>query len=171
MVSEFKPLGKIIVVAGEASREAVYLKRILSYGGKKNIAVADSAAAAPEGPQATVLLLTDRPGPAAHAEKFAVCVMEYSLAQDPRLSGLRNTVTYSVDRNGADFTARNVRLTQDGHAAFEIVGVGIIGRVRLRTGDTAAVPPALAASTAAIAAGVPFAEVLEALNGMNLDDL
>lgn len=171
MVSEFKPMGKIIVVAGRDSREALYLKRILLFGGKTNITVTDSEGAFPGGLQATVLLMADRSESVSYAGRCAVCVMEYSLAQNPQMSGLKNTVTYSVDKNGADFTARNIRLTQDGLAAFEIVGVGIIGRVRLKTGDTAAVPPALAASTAAIAAGVPFAEVLEALNGMNVDGL
>ena len=171
MVSVFKPMGKIIVVAGKDSMEAVFLRRILSYGVRKNIAVSDSDGDVPDVSRATVLLTADRPEAVSRAGKSAVCVMEYSLAQDGRLTGLKNIVTYSVDKDGADFTARNIRLTQDGLAAFEIVGVGIIGRVRLKTGDAGAVLPALAAATAAIASGVPFAEVLEALNGMEIGRL
>ena len=170
-MSAFKPMGKIIVVAGKDSREAVFLKRILSCAGKRNIAVLDSDGGVPNAPQAAVLFLAGGPEPVSHPEKFAECVMEYSLAREGGLAGRENIVTYSVDQDGADFTARNIRVAQDGQAAFEIVGVGIIGRVRLRTGDTAAVSPALAAATAAIAAGIPFAEVLEALNGIEIGRL
>ena len=142
MASAFKPMEKIIVVAGKDSREAAFLRRILSYGGRANIAVADSAGDAPAASsQAAVLLLAGGPGAFPRAGKSSVCVAEYSAAQQGGLANLTDTVTYSVDQDGADFTARNIRLTQDGHAAFEIVGVGIIGRVRLRTGDESAVQP------------------------------
>ncbi len=169
MVSAFKPMGKIMVVAGSDSREAAFLRRILAYGGRTNIVVSDSAGA--DVPRTAVLLMAGGRESVSRAGEFAVCVMEYSLAQAGGPAGPENTVTYSVDKDGADFTARNIRLTQDGLAAFEIVGVGIIGRVRLKTGDKGDVLPALAAATAAIAAGIPFAEVLEALNGMEIGRL
>lgn len=168
MVSEFKPLGKIIVVAGRNSLEAVFLKRILSFGKKRNITVSDSEDSLSGTSRAGVLLLADRNGRNLRPSEFATCVVEYSLSQEQEFARLNNTVTYSAEKDGADFTARNIRLTQENRAAFEIVGVGIIGRVRLKSGDASLVPPALAAATAAIAAGVPFAEVLEGLNGMEI---
>jgi len=45
--------------------------------------------------------------------------------------------------------------------------VGVIGRVKI-TGEEF-VTPALAAAAAAIACGIPFAEVLNALNNININ--
>ena len=48
---------------------------------------------------------------------------------------------------------------------FEIVGIGLIGRVRLNgMADRGAVLPAIAAAAAALTAGVPFAIMMDALN-------
>ena len=73
-------------------------------------------------------------------------------------------ITYALGRDDADCTAHIIRTTPDGHVAFEIVGIGVIGRVRLR-GGLSCVGDALAAAAAAVGAGVPFADVLTALNG------
>lgn len=69
-----------------------------------------------------------------------------------------------MTEDGADFTVRNIRTARDGSVAFEMVGIGIIGRVRLRSEDPVDAVSALAAFAAAVGAGVPFADALEALN-------
>ena len=73
-------------------------------------------------------------------------------------------VTFSDSSDSADFTARNIRVAGSA-AAFEIVGIGLIGRVRLNgMADRGAVLPAIAAAAAALTAGVPFAIMMDALN-------
>ncbi len=44
-------------------------------------------------------------------------------------------LTYSTSSDNADFTARNAHCIQEFGCAFEIVGVGVIGRIKLRTAE------------------------------------
>lgn len=160
------PAGKTIAVSDGAKRENYLLKRILEECGRGGFNVLPESRV-PAAGGAAVLLAPDaagRPG----SSRFQVRVARYSPEEkpDPGVSG--NTVTYSTQWNGADFTARNIRPTESGLVSFEIVGVGIIGRVRLKTRSQGEVEPALAAAAAAIAAGVPFAEALDALNRLDL---
>lgn len=158
--------GKVIAVSNGAVRESFVLKQILSLC-KRNSFVIVSADEAMKLDTKTSVLLASEPGEFSNPQNFSVCVTEYSLAKLSIFSDFRDIITYSTERDGADFTARNIRTAQDGTTAFEIVGVGIIGRVRLKTKDKTAVPVALAAAAATIAAGIPFAAVLEALNSMD----
>ena len=89
------------------------------------------------------------------------------MTQDTGFPCVKQCKTYSSKTDLADFTARNIRFTTAGFVAFEIVGVGIIGRVKLNTRDSGAVDDALAASAAAVATGIPFADVLKALNSID----
>ncbi len=156
---------KLIAVAGGDGRETAVLERVLRGCGRNNYFAADARDALPAGAQPAVLLAAG-PDAALKPGDFPVCVAEYGLARRPEFAGHPRLITYSAERDAADFTARNIRTLPDGSAAFEIVGVGIIGRVRLRSGGVGAAGPAMAAAAAAIAAGIPFAEVLKALNGM-----
>lgn len=115
------------------------------------------------------VLLAPEPGDFSNPQNFSVCVTEFLLINHPAFLKFPHLISYSTDRDGADFTARNIRFSP-GITAFEIVGVGIIGRVRLKTGDRNAVSVALAAAAAAIAARIPFADILEALNSMDSFD-
>ena len=73
------------------------------------------------------------------------------------------TVSFAVDNDRADYTARNVRRLADG-VVFELVGVGEIGRVRMRIPGQFSVYNGLAAATACLKLGMPFDRVVEALS-------
>ena len=74
-----------------------------------------------------------------------------------------DTVSFAVDNDCADYTARNVRHLADG-VVFELVGVGQIGRVRMRIPGQFSVYNGLAAATACLKLGMPFDRVVEALS-------
>ncbi len=71
--------------------------------------------------------------------------------------------SFSVDNDRADYVARNVRHRADG-VDFELVGVGQIGRVRMRIPGKFSVYNGLAAATACLKAGMSFDQVVEALS-------
>lgn len=71
-------------------------------------------------------------------------------------------VTYSSHDDTADYTARDVRERPDG-VDFVLVGLGQIGRVRLSTPGRFSMYNALGAATCAMALGIPFDCVVEAL--------
>lgn len=68
-------------------------------------------------------------------------------------------VTYSSGNDEADYTARNIRGRADG-VDFELVGTGVIGRVRLGIPGDFSVYNALAAASCALTLGMPFAKVV-----------
>ena len=72
-------------------------------------------------------------------------------------------VTYSATSDRADYVARNIRHRADG-VDFELVGIGQIGRVRMRIPGQFSVYNALAAATACLTAGMDFQTVVEALS-------
>lgn len=72
-------------------------------------------------------------------------------------------VTYSSGNDEADYTARNIRQRPDG-VDFELVGTGVIGRVRLCTPGFFSVYNALAAASCALTLEMPFERVVEALS-------
>lgn len=95
-----------------------------------------------------------------HKFKIKVIPFEYKNAFEA-VSGLQ---TYSRESNEADIVVKNVKET-DNALTFELLGTGIIGRVRLhRQGIT--VKTALEASAMLIAMGIPLAAVLNGINGM-----
>lgn len=72
-------------------------------------------------------------------------------------------VTYSATSDRADYVARNIRHRADG-VDFELVGIGQIGRVRMRIPGQFSVYNGLAAATACLTAGMDFQTVVEALS-------
>lgn len=104
--------------------------------------------------------------------RFSVCVSDYDsdlhLPQGESVPETCRLLTYSATSDNADFTARNVRNFQDKGYAFEMVGVGVIGRIQLRSGKEQAVRGSLIAASAALTCGIPFAEVLKALNEISM---
>lgn len=156
---------KIISVLDKNNITIEMLKKILKLYGNDKYAAAQAGEPLPPNASQTVLLIC-KPCENFSADGYAVRIIDYELTGLSGLSVKKPFMTYSTDNNNADFTARNIRITPDGFVAFEIVGVGIIGRVKLNTGDTAAVNNALAAAAAAIGAGIPFADVLKALNSI-----
>lgn len=154
---------KIITISGGNERKAYFLKQILMHTGRDAFAVASAETVREQGKQASVLL-TEEPEKFSGSKLFSVCVTCFRPENKGAALSFQKVITYSTVSNDADFTARNVRTLPEGGIAFEIVGVGIIGRVRLKTKNAEDVQDALAATTAAIAAGIPLAEILEVLN-------
>jgi hypothetical protein len=159
---------KRIAVCDKSGHTIAVLKDILALCGHSGFEVLPAEEPIGQDVQPLVLLFCDAEK-IVDAPRFSTCVTDYELAARPELDGL-HPLTYSITSNNADFTARNIRRTQDGFAAFEIVGVGIIGRVKLAAGCEQSVSTALAAAAACIACGIPFAEVLEALNHIKIED-
>ncbi len=77
------------------------------------------------------------------------------------------TVTYSAERNDADYTAHNLRQRPDG-IDFELVATGSIGRVKLKTPGRFSAYNALAAASCALALGLSFDDVVDALRDANI---
>lgn len=161
------PEKKVVYVAEKDGYAAEILNGILKFCGRDKYIDVIKGTSFSDDIKPTVLLLCTMCGKI-KAEGCQCIIAEYSLTQDADLSYVKPCKTYSSKTDSADFTARNIRFAADGFVAFEIVGVGIIGRVKLNTHDSAAVDDALAASAAAVGIGIPFAEVLKALNSIEL---
>ncbi|QAT50145.1 hypothetical protein EQM14_10420 [Caproiciproducens sp. NJN-50] len=161
--AERGPCVKMVAVAERGGGSAAVLSWIFQFCGRDRCRVMEYGKPLPRGAAKSVLLLC---GDAAESdpEGWDVCVAERELSF--RAAGAAKLITYSLARDDADFTARNIRMTPDGDAAFEIVGFGVIGRVRLNGGSLSDVEEVLAAACAAVGAGIPFAEVLKALNSL-----
>lgn len=71
-------------------------------------------------------------------------------------------VTFSMKNMAADFTARNIRYRVDG-TNYDLVGLGLIGRVRMKLPGSFNVSNSLAAVTCAVSAGVPLGSALDAM--------
>lgn len=152
---------KVIAVAESGSSSAAYLKDIFRICGCENYRVVKYGTILPKGTAKPVLLLRTRINDI-DVNKWAACVAERELSTC--VHGAAKRITFSLKRNDADFTARNIRIMPNGKTAFEIVGFGVIGRVRLSGGDLSKVEAVLAAACAAVGCGIPFADVLSSLN-------
>ena len=95
--------------------------------------------------------------------RFSCCVVDYARPLREKVEAER-FLTYSMESDFADLTARGLRETPGGNLAFEIVGVGVIGRVRLCSKPMVSVKTLLASAAGALACGAPFAGILDALN-------
>lgn len=162
MTGGVENMGKLIAVSGESGYTSFILKNILTFCGRENCRVAPADAEPLPAEQPAVLLLCGGRDFEA-AKRFSRCVADYADAGRPELAGVP-LLTYSLQSDSADFTARNIRSAPAGGVSFEVVGVGVIGRVRLSCGGEELAEPVLAATAAAIAAGVPFAVALDAVN-------
>lgn len=161
------PEKKVVCVAENNGCAAEILNSILQYCGRDNYINVINGTSLTGNIKPTELLICTLCGKI-NIKECQCVISEYSLLHDPGYSYLQPCTTYSSKTDSADFTARNIRYAQDGCVAFEIVGVGIIGRVKLNTRDKGIVDDALAASAAAVGIGIPFADVLKALNNIKL---
>lgn len=155
---------KLIAVYDTNGSIARILAQILRGCGRSNYRL--TRAQDCPGAETTSVILICEPEGIEYADRGSVCVINYAWAD--KLPRTDHLVTFSPELDDADFTAHNIRVTKEGRIAFEIVGMGIIGRVRLGTSRKTALDEALAAATAAIGAGIPFADVLAALERVNL---
>lgn len=159
---KMKQAKKIIAVSNGAERATYFLGKILKWN-INDVTVIDVHKAEERGDTVAVLLAPE-PQEIPLPALFSVCVTKFE-PEKPKPLGFRSVFTYSTRWDGADFTARNIRTLPDGTTVFEMVGIGIIGRVRLEHAQKGDVEASLAAAAAAMAAGVPFAGILDALNG------
>ncbi len=74
-----------------------------------------------------------------------------------------NVTTYSINTDIADYTAKNLRYHTNG-VDFELLGRGVIGRVKLKLMGSFSVYNAMAAASCALALGVPFNNVIASLS-------
>lgn len=70
--------------------------------------------------------------------------------------------TYSAKNMNADYTARNIRMRSDG-VDYEIVGMGIIGRVMMGIPGSFSVMNSLASIACTVSLGLPLKGVIDAL--------
>jgi len=73
-------------------------------------------------------------------------------------------VTYSVKTDASDYTAKNINMKDSG-VEYELVGKGVIGRVRLQMPGNKTVCDSMGAAVCATELGIPFRQVLDAIAG------
>lgn len=96
------------------------------------------------------------------AKKFKNIVLPYSMGE--KLSAKeRNMLFYSMNNNEADLIAKNIN-PQDDKTVFELLGTGVIGRIKLSKSSGLSIELVLAVSSALVAIGVPLAAVLDVIN-------
>lgn len=157
-----------IVVEEKSGKAAAVLREILANCGCRGWRVV--SAEETDGKEFHPALLLSCDGrKISDPRRFSACVCRYELAGRSCFSGLC-PVTYSAQDERADFTARNIRTAEDGTTAFDLVGMGVIGRVRLAARSARMAEPVLAAASAAASCGIPLASVLDALNRVKIKD-
>lgn len=95
-------------------------------------------------------------------KKFKKIVLPYSMCEKFSVKE-RNMLFYSMNNNEADLIAKNIN-PQDNRTVFELLGTGVIGRVKLSKSSGFSVELVLAVSSALVAIGVPLAAVLDVIN-------
>lgn len=95
-------------------------------------------------------------------KRFKNIVFPYLIKEDFNIEG-KNMLSYSMNSNEADLIAKNVNPQED-KTVFELLGTGIIGRVKLSRSSGVSVELVLAVSSALVAVGVPLASVLNVIN-------
>lgn len=108
---------------------------------------------------------------AAKRKLFEICDKAVINLDDPNAlymtEGLTcQVVSYSINTDASDYTAKNLRF-HPGGVDFELVGSGVIGRVRLGLVGSFSVYNAMAAATCALALSVPFYNVISSLSAAN----
>lgn len=152
---------KLVMTVEKDGGAALSLKKIFRLCGRSCFCVVRNGDALPPCAEKSVLLLC-RDGENFPSVFWKVCVAEQEISGHVPVCG--RCLTYSLGRDDADFTAHGIRTLPDGYTAFEIVGIGVIGRVRLKPGSPSSIHDALASAAAAVGSGIPFADVLMALN-------
>lgn len=99
---------------------------------------------------------------------YRICISDYTGREEPDENLTYHHTTFSTENDGADFVARNMRCTRNDEYAFELVGLGIIGRIHLMHGDAETLRATLTAASAALSCGISFADVVEVLNQLSV---
>ena len=107
------------------------------------------------------LVADEQPSEAA-ASHYCVCISDREEGVLPET--VCHHTTYSLEDDRADFVAKNLRNFQGRGYTFDLVGLGIIGRIHLLSGDEQTLRSTLIAASAALSCGISFADVVEVLN-------
>lgn len=104
---------------------------------------------------------------AAKKRIFGRCDRAVVNADDPYAAAIIEAcecpvVTYAVETNESSYTGKNLRHRADG-VDFEMVGDGVIGRVKLNIPGVFSVYNAMAAGSCVMTLGMPFASVVDAM--------
>lgn len=111
----------------------------------------------------TILVLCDAEEVNANfIEKFNNIILPYSFSENLSIKE-KNVLFYSINSNEADLIAKNIN-PQDDKTVFELLGTGVIGRVKLSKSSQLSVELVLAVSSTLVAMGVPLAVVLNVIN-------
>lgn len=103
-------------------------------------------------------------------EKYNHVVLPYNIERKKNLQpdAQGKVVEYSQEDDSADLVAKNITDT-DSFTSFELLGTGIIGRIKLLKGAGLTVPAALALSGALLCAGIPLSAVAEGFKSYSAD--
>ena len=107
-------------------------------------------------------LVADRMPSEEEAASYCVCASDLSGGVLPE--AVCHHTTYSLEDDRADFVAKNLRNFQGQGYTFDLLGLGIIGRIHLLDGDDQTLRSTLIAASAALSCGISFADVVEVLN-------
>ena len=104
----------------------------------------------------------------AKKQLFSICRTGIVNLDDAWAEPMRTDVpcrimTYSAQKDEADYVARNIRYRADG-VDFELVGIGHIGRVHMQIPGQFSVYNGLCAATVCLALGMEFDRVVETLS-------
>ena len=94
-------------------------------------------------------------------EEYNTVVRPYNVEKPPIKSDL--LISYDADNESADITAKNVRYIND-QVVFELLGTGIIGRIKLRSGNDDAVKDALLLAGIMLTADIPLRKVTDSFS-------
>lgn len=102
-------------------------------------------------------------------EKYNHVVLPYNIERKKTLrQDGGKIIEYSQEDDSADLVAKN-RMDAGAYTSFELLGTGIIGRIRLWKKAGLTVPAALALSGALLSAGIPLAGVTQGLSSYSAD--
>lgn len=90
------------------------------------------------------------------ATSYEYCLKKYG-------EDVRNILTYSSENYDADVTYRNKGISPDGAAVFDVIGTGILSRVRLEN-SVFSIDEVLVCTAVLIATGIPIASILGYFN-------
>lgn len=111
------------------------------------------------------VLITESLSHVASLPEFRICVSDYEYGA--KEGSTYHHTTFSTEDDGADFVVRNVRPFQNMGYTFDLVALGIIGRIHFISDDAQMLRAALIAASAALSCGISFANVVEVLNGIS----
>lgn len=108
-----------------------------------------------------ILAITDKTAKIKQDTHFDAVIYPYNVEKTQFKSDL--LISYDNENDKADITAKNIR-TVDGTVVFELLGTGIIGRLRVKNDGEDTVNKALISAGIMLCSGIPLREVVKAVS-------